>query len=125
MSAAIISDCGRYRYRLEREGLVERLRTRKLPHGRSMSSGEMSMCMSEAAATIQSLQSMLAEAKEALGLCAAQLQIERDHLFDCCTVAGDPETLDDPAKPDIVRMDTALSKARTTLRKLDGEREDG
>lgn len=73
-------------------------------------------------ARIEALERELAEARGALEHCATQLQIERDHLFDCCTVAGDPETLDELAKPDIARMDEALSKAHTTLRKLDGER---
>lgn len=53
--------------------------------------------------------------REAVKQARETIQIERDHLVDCCTVGGDIRTLDAGAKPDVGRMDAALAAIDAAL----------
>ncbi|AIT81641.1 hypothetical protein JI59_18685 [Novosphingobium pentaromativorans US6-1] len=46
---------------------------------------------------------------------------KRDVIFDCHTIGGDPDTLEDEARPDLEHLDAQLARIDSALAKARGE----
>lgn len=65
------------------------------------------------------LLSVIAGLREAASKGLSHIEVDRADYFDCCTVAGDPETMDDADRDFMAQIDAVIASLRTALRAAD------